>query len=732
MFLTLLCPPIPQEELTTFDRFAHHIPPLDMRQPQWKTIHNALKASESTLAEIKARVGRNEFERKRWGPTMERQDDAVNYLISIGAHIPEEIEWDAYPIKSEDNKVSFIRKRWVIQGICGSDNTLGHNASKKRDMPWRDVGCQFYIDITTTHMPDNDQELLTVDEVVGHPIHSVECIAIETMDNNARIARVPLAKLKEKACAWASKNLGNGAGSSTHHSILNSGDMSSMYQTQSIQDRNGSNAAGEQFDVTVATTDNDTREHKALLSNWPDILLLLCIFHTWQSWRNALNRYLRPITNDDDRKATRKRLSKFAIRLLKETSSYTEAVSSYNTEISHFTTVGRQRITSAKKVMKAVLSFLGYFHSYLKDKNLWTLWSPAGALLASQKLGIPVSQVARTTNALESWNGRAKGQYMAHHQHSGRLLWPDHWIHTMILVAVPAMLADWLQKRQREAFYASMHTMAPIPAVPSLHSRHPTAPQAPPQFPVPPTPDLAPPCTAEEAMLRANDWIAQAVSLSPLPPPVEDTPTLEELESDPLEEEEAKLEDMVNVQNVSMVHESFFPSDIALNHEDIIADLNSIDVDVPETEESDLESFTVDGMIKIRQNTPRKTHSQSLPTSPTPAPRSSVERATAVMDLNVAEDALVVALKRMLDLGTPKEELARHISEHVAAQLFGHAPEVLMLPPLTPQPSPPRCPTTSPMIELLATHQRNFKEGDQLVPIVTQTKQTQKVSYSCR
>ncbi|KAJ7048596.1 hypothetical protein C8F01DRAFT_1266924 [Mycena amicta] len=487
MFLTLLCPPIPQEELTTFDRFAHHIPPLDMRQPQWKTIHNALKASESTLAEIKARVGRNEFERKRWGPTMERQDDAVNYLISIGAHIPEEIEWDAYPIKSEDNKVSFIRKRWVIQGICGSDNTLGHNASKKRDMPWRDVGCQFYIDITTTHMPDNDQELLTVDEVVGHPIHSVECIAIETMDNNARIARVPLAKLKEKACAWASKNLGNGAGSSTHHSILNSGDMSSMYQTQVRlrgilrqspeqnidlcakeytkavhSDHNtellktllsqyktamGSNAAGEQFNVTVATTDNDTREHKALLSNWPDILLLLCIFHTWQSWRNALNRYLRPITNDDDRKATRKRLSKFAIRLLKETSSYTEAVSSYNTEISHFTTVGRQRITSAKKVMKAVLSFLGYFHSYLKDKNLWTLWSPAGALLASQKLGIPVSQVARTTNALESWNGRAKGQYMAHHQHSGRLLRPDHWIHTMILVAVPAMLADWLQKR---------------------------------------------------------------------------------------------------------------------------------------------------------------------------------------------------------------------------------------------------------------------------------------------
>ncbi|KAJ7048597.1 hypothetical protein C8F01DRAFT_1266925 [Mycena amicta] len=300
--------------------------------------------------------------------------------------------------------------------------------------------------------------------------------------------------------------------------------------------------------------------------------------------------------------------------------------------------------------------------------------------------------------------------------------------------------------------------MAPIPVVPSLHSRHPTAPQAPPQFPVPPTPDLAPPCTAEEAMLRANDWIAQAVSLSPLPPPVEDTPTLEELESDPLEEEEAKLEDVreeevdelianatllsvtadsertecVDASYLPSSDESFFPSDIALNHEDIIADLNSIDVDVPETEESDLESFTVDGMIKIRQNTPRKTHSQSLPTSPTPAPRSSVERATAVMDLNVAEDALVVALKRMLDLGTPKEELARHISEHVAAQLFGHAPEVLMLPPLTPQPSPPRCPTTSPMIELLATHQRNFKEGDQLVPIVTQTKQTQKVSYSCR
>src|SRR6202453_1850236 len=41
---------------------------------------------------------------------------------------------------------------------------------------------------------------------------------------------------------------------------------------------------GEEFEIAVANTDNDPRERHALSHNWSDVFLLLCRFHTWQSW----------------------------------------------------------------------------------------------------------------------------------------------------------------------------------------------------------------------------------------------------------------------------------------------------------------------------------------------------------------------------------------------------------------------------------------------------------------
>ena len=49
------------------------------------------------------------------------------------------------------------------------------------------------------------------------------------------------------------------------------------------------NGAGEPFEPLVGNTDNDTHECHALEHTWPLILLLLCLFHTWQSWCNRLN-----------------------------------------------------------------------------------------------------------------------------------------------------------------------------------------------------------------------------------------------------------------------------------------------------------------------------------------------------------------------------------------------------------------------------------------------------------
>lgn len=70
----------------------------------------------------------------------------------------------------------------------------------------------------------------------------------------------------------------------------------------------GTNAAGEQFEMKVASTDNDPRERTAIENNWTEVLLLLCMFHVWQAWYNGLNKHLRTIPKGPNRQEVRKRL----------------------------------------------------------------------------------------------------------------------------------------------------------------------------------------------------------------------------------------------------------------------------------------------------------------------------------------------------------------------------------------------------------------------------------------
>jgi hypothetical protein len=54
----------------------------------------------------------------------------------------------------------------------------------------------------------------------------------------------------------------------------------------------GTNETGEEFNIKVVFTDNDTCEQNALSQVFPDALLLLCRFHMAQAWKNAVNRKL--------------------------------------------------------------------------------------------------------------------------------------------------------------------------------------------------------------------------------------------------------------------------------------------------------------------------------------------------------------------------------------------------------------------------------------------------------
>jgi hypothetical protein len=54
----------------------------------------------------------------------------------------------------------------------------------------------------------------------------------------------------------------------------------------------GMNLCGKQFCPSVAITDYDKRKCRALMMHFPKITLLICLFHIWQAWQNALNKNL--------------------------------------------------------------------------------------------------------------------------------------------------------------------------------------------------------------------------------------------------------------------------------------------------------------------------------------------------------------------------------------------------------------------------------------------------------
>ena len=93
-----------------------------------------------------------------------------------------------------------------------------------------------------------------------------------------------------------------------------------------FKDGMGTNELGEQFNIKVGNTDNDAREHTALMNNISGIFLLLCIFHVWQAWKNGLNRYLHVIPKGEARQSVRHRLAKLLMKLLKDIPDYDDAI----------------------------------------------------------------------------------------------------------------------------------------------------------------------------------------------------------------------------------------------------------------------------------------------------------------------------------------------------------------------------------------------------------------------
>ncbi|KAF8898646.1 hypothetical protein BD779DRAFT_1795286 [Infundibulicybe gibba] len=230
----------------------------------------------------------------------------------------------------------------------------------------------------------------------------------------------------------------------------------------------GKNSNGEVFRVAIANTDNDTRERHALEQVWPGLHLILCMFHTWQAWRNGLNRFLACVPRGEARQEVRSRLGRFLMRLLKDITEHPLAQAAYNEEVLYFQRLGKSSNDTCKKQSQGALAFLGYLRTYLAVEAFWAAWSKAGVLAAAIILGVHPDTIPRTTNHLESFNGRIKRKYFDAYQHSGRLPRLDAWILLLISRVIPDFFSEYDERRRMAVHYAQMRRIA-IPS-PGEHS----------------------------------------------------------------------------------------------------------------------------------------------------------------------------------------------------------------------------------------------------------------------
>lgn len=217
----------------------------------------------------------------------------------------------------------------------------------------------------------------------------------------------------------------------------------------------GQNKAGEDFEITVVFN-NDTRERNALSTVFPNALLLLCRFHMAQAWRNGIKQKLCIVPKDPEHQDVQCIIAKFLLALLKDIDKFDDAVAHYNAHLEYFQELSKRTNSSSKKKSQGSLAFLSYFQSYLCLCEFWVAWSPAGVRKAAHILGVELDQVPRTTNHLESFNGRIKNHYFRAYQHSGRLPCIDVWILILILKVVPMFFQELAVKEERAKYYSNI------------------------------------------------------------------------------------------------------------------------------------------------------------------------------------------------------------------------------------------------------------------------------------
>ena len=136
--------------------------------------------------------------------------------------------------------VEFERKICVFQCLCGTDNTVGSHASKKRQIAWEDVGCPAWARITATARQDSKTSKYIY---LGHLL---------TTQQHTRLLR-SIASKAILSTHWNARILISQHGPPGFPSIPTSGSMRFSYFRNQFRWRSFSSSVGTKRSAYMAT-----------------------------------------------------------------------------------------------------------------------------------------------------------------------------------------------------------------------------------------------------------------------------------------------------------------------------------------------------------------------------------------------------------------------------------------------------------------------------------------------
>ncbi|ESK86165.1 hypothetical protein Moror_9272 [Moniliophthora roreri MCA 2997] len=182
----------------------------------------------------------------------------------------------------------------------------------------------------------------------------------------------------------------------------------------------------EKFKPYSVITDTDYKEQGALLQVWP--LIILCLFHLKQCWKNSRKRHLGSC-QDFWKCHVWDRLYSLECQLISTTNHSVVTILVYQ-EHTYLTTLLNE--ASSKAAAQGGLTHVAYLNKNWMSENMWHRWSDWSRIAASAQIGIPVESILPTTNHLESFNAILKWKHLASWLHLGHRLHFDFLIFILI------------------------------------------------------------------------------------------------------------------------------------------------------------------------------------------------------------------------------------------------------------------------------------------------------------